>query len=101
MKIFIRWKNVDKSDSIINFLEEKLSDLSQFNFVNEKIKVEIVKYEKIDIYKIRINLSLHNSTNHRIEGESKDIYAALNDVCKKCVDFIRNEKDKIVSKKSN
>lgn len=92
MQINIRWKDIDKSEAVVNYLEEKLTKVNDFLIPEEQIKVEFVHYNKTNRFKTRINLILKTKKLIRSEAESNDIFTSINDAILKSLDQIRRDK---------
>lgn len=94
MNISIRWKDIDKSDAVINHLEEKIAKLKDFTFIGDSLKVEFVHYHKENIFKTRMILSVPHSNTLTCESSAKDILTSINDCVHKMTDQLRREKTK-------
>lgn len=99
MNLNIRWKSVDKSDSVISFLEEKLGRVFDFQFVEEDVKVEFVHYDKEHSFKTRISLNIRSDKSIHSEASSNDILTSINLSIDKLVDQLRRLKTKYNSNK--
>ena len=95
-KYTIRWKDCDKSPSTVGFIEDKLTQLETFSFLNENVKFEIVYYEKTKTFKVRLLLDVKNTSKPiRAEGQAQDILKAINLTFDKAIDQIRRVKTKM------
>lgn len=92
MNFTVRWKDCAKSDSIVNYLEEKMSKFYDFEFVQDNIKVEVVFYSKTKTYTIRINVTVPKKGVIRGEETQHDILTAINNCCDKVIDQLRRVK---------
>ncbi len=95
----IRWKDMSKQEQVRDYLNEKLSKVFDFSFVEPNIKVEYVYYKSKQEYKFRLNLKVHRGDILRAEAVSHDIYTATNTGIEKMVDQLRRIKTKVNSNK--
>ena len=92
MNYTIRWKDCAKSNSVENYLEEKISKFYDFNFVQDNIKIEIVFYQKTKEYTVRINVVTPIKGVIRAENKSHDVLTSINKTCNKITDQLRRVK---------
>lgn len=95
MNLQIRWKDCDRSKAVEAGVEDILSSLAKYNFVNENIKVEIVHYDKRNIFKTRINAHVKGRNILRAEATGNTIYGATNLALDKLEDQLRRAKTKM------
>lgn len=95
MDLQIRWKDCDRSKAVENGIKSILSSLTKYNFINENAKVEIVRYEKTNVFKVRINVLVKEKNVLRAEATNKTIYGATNLALDKLEDQLRRAKTKI------
>ena len=94
MNLNIRWKSIDKSESIKNYLKEKLLKIFEFQFVEDNIKVEFVHYTKEHEYKTRLSLKIHASNSIHSEASNKNILTSINMSINKIIHQLRHIKTK-------
>ncbi len=100
-QLSIRWKDMTKQDQIKEFLEEKLSKLYDFSFVEDNVKVEYVYYKSKQEYKFRLNIKIHRGEVLRSEATSGDIKSATIAGIDKMLDQLRRIKTKVNANKES
>ena len=98
MNYSVRWKDCHKSDSVENYLQEKMSKFFDFNFVQDNLKAEIVFYPKTKEYTVRINVSVPTKGVIRAEDKSYDVITSINECCNKIIDQLRRVKTQFKDK---
>lgn len=100
-QLSIRWKDMTKQDQMKEYLEEKLTKLFDFSFVESNIKVEYVYYKSKQEYKFRLNAKIHRGEVLRSEATASDIKTATNLGIDKMIDQLRRIKTKVNSNKES
>ncbi len=95
----IRWKDMSKQEQVKDYLEDKITKVFDFSFVEPNIKVEYVYYKSKQEYKFRLNLKIHRSDILRSESTSNDIFTATNTGIDKMIDQLRRIKTKVNANK--
>lgn len=95
MNLNIRWKSMDRSKSVEDFLTEKLSKVFDFQFVNDDIKVEFVHYPKEKKFKTRLLLQIHRRNSIHSEAYESDILTSINNSISKAISQLRQIKTQI------
>lgn len=98
MKYTVRWKKCKKSDFIVSHLEAKMEKFYDFDFVQNKMKVELVYYEKSNSYTTRINVRVTKKGIIRAEAHDKDLITSINETCEKIHDQLRRVKTQFHNK---
>lgn len=99
MNFTVRWKDCQKSDGILNHLQNKMDDFETFHFVLPEGKAEIVFYEKQKKYTARINVSVRSKGVIRAEASAYDVITAINDCADKVTDQLRRVKTQFKDRK--
>lgn len=95
MNLQIRWKDCDRSKAVEAGVEDTLSSLGKYNFINDDVKVEIVHYDKRNTFKARINVHVKGKNILRAEAIGTNIYQAVNIALDKLEDQLRRAKTKM------
>ncbi len=95
MNLQIRWKDCDRSKAVEAGVKQSLSSLAKYNFINDDVKVEIVHYDKRNIFKTRINVHVKGKNILRSEATGTTIYGATNNALDKLEDQLRRAKTKL------
>lgn len=95
MNLQIRWKDCDRSKAVESGVQDILSTLAKYNFINEDVKVEIVHYDKRNTFKARINVHVKSRNILRAEASSTTIYGATKTALDKLEDQLRRAKTKL------
>lgn len=95
MNLQIRWKDCDRSKAVEAGVKDTLSSLAKYNFIGQDVKVEIVHYDKKDVFKTRINVHVKGKNILRSEAVDTTIYGATNAALDKIEDQLRRAKTKL------
>ena len=96
MEILIRGKSVEITDSMKNYVKEKLSKLDKY-LVDQKVKATVLVKVRSYTQKIEVTIPL-KTLILRAEEEQEDFYAAVDLVINKLERQIRKNKAKLESR---
>lgn len=99
MEILIRGTKVEITDSMKNYVEEKLSKLDKY-FVNQKIEANVLVKVYNYLQKVEVTIPL-KTLILRAEEEQQDFYAAVDLVINKLERQIRKNKAKLQKREKN
>ncbi|MDQ0513719.1 ribosome-associated translation inhibitor RaiA [Mycoplasmoides fastidiosum] len=91
----IRWKGMEKDPVVEAYLQDKLSKLLEFNFVNseETFKAEVVYYEKSNKYKSSLAFGVKGKPGIYAEsGQFPNLQHSINELVEKSLDQLRRIK---------
>ena len=95
MNFQVRWKDCDRSKAVEAGVQDILTSLAKYSFINEDVKVEIVHYDKRNIFKARINVHVKGRNILRAEATAPTIYGAVKEALDKLEDQLRRAKTKL------
>ena len=100
MKITTTARNIEMTDAIENYIQEKIGSLAKYNKQIIEAKVEIDKnthHKKGRVYTAEVNIKIPNDLI-RVEHLGEDLYAAIDEVREDALRQIRKSKSKYESK---
>ena len=98
MNIIIRGEKLEVTDSIKNYVEEKVGRLSKYLENADSLEAHVLVKVTNKDQKVEVTIHLKNGIL-RAEDRQDDLYAAIDKVCEKIERQIRKNKTKILSRK--
>ena len=101
MKINIKTTNMEGTDALSSYVEEKLQSVEKFTLPHENedvvAEVEIGKinnhHQSGDVFRAEVNLRVRGKS-FRATSEKSDLYAAIDDMRNELVRELNSQKDK-------
>jgi ribosomal subunit interface protein len=99
IKIDIKGTNLELTEPIKDYVNEKIGSLEKFydNILEARVDIGITTkhHQKGDIYRAEVNLQVPQAPILRAEAEKEDLYVAINEVKDELQRQIKKYKEKM------